>query len=513
MNEYQIGIVLLLALYTLVGVSMYALVRKSGRRFIVAGKKLPLLVVGTMLFAQALDGNSAIGGPSNAAQFGFWAGFAFPLGVAISVFLVGAFFAKPLNRMNLITLADFYHRRYSRRVELIVSVLMVISFIILVAGNMAAAGIIVSTLFGISYGSALLLMGVLVLAYTFSGGLFSSAATDVIQLYPALIAFIAAPIILLTTFGWDFFAAAVPPGFMDLSGLTDITNPDSGALLNWATLIALGLGDIIALDFMERVFAAKDPTTAQRACYYGAFFTVVAGFGAVILGIMGLALYPDLADKALTLNLIATEHMPYLVGLFILAGVLGAGMSTANGGALAVSAVIGRNILLRNIVMPYEERKAARLHETVEELNVDWRGLDARLLTIARIGLLPVFAVSLWYAFIEPNPGVMLALAFDVVLAGCFAPLVFGIYWKKANVYGALASVIVGSSLRLFLFPDVMLAVGLEPLLTGLETIIPPVVSFVLMAVVSILTQERQPGKWEIINYAATEEELARGTM
>jgi Na+/proline symporter len=512
-NEYQIGVILLLALYLAVGVSMYVLVRKSGRRFIVAGKKLPLLIVGTMLFAQALDGNAALGGPATAAEFGFWAGFAFPLGIAISVFLVGAFFAKPLNRMNLITLPDFYMRRYSRRVELLAAILMIISFIILVAGNLAAAGIIIDLLFGIDYGMALLLMTVLVLAYTFSGGLFSSAATDVVQLYPALAAFIIAPIILVATFGWDFFAAAIPPGFLDLSGLTDVTNPDSGALLNWSTLIAIGLGDIIALDFMERVFAAKDPKTAQRACYYGAFFTVIAGFGAVMLGLMGLALYPDLVDRTETINLIAIDHMPFLVGLFMMAGVLGAGMSTANGGALAVSAVIGRNVLLRNIVMPYEERKAARLHESVEELNVDWHRLDQRLLSIARIGLLPVFAASVWYAYVEPNPGVMLALAFDVVLAGCFAPLVLGIYWKKANTYGALASIIIGSGLRVLLFPDVLAALGLPPLEPGLATIIPPIVSFILMVGVSIATQERQPSKWEIINYEATEEELARGTM
>ena len=220
-----------------------------------------------------------------------------------------------------------------------------------------------------------------------------------------------------------------------------------------------------------------------------------------------LTLYPDLADPRDTLNLIATEQLPYLVGLFVMAGVLGAALSTANGGALAVSAVLGRNVLLRNIVMPYEERKAAQLHETVEELNVDWHQLDNRLLNIARIMLLPVFGVSMWLAYVKPEPGVMLVLAFDVVFAGCLAPLVFGVYWKKANVYGALASVIVGSGLRLLLF------MGIPTVEPGLDTLIPPLISFPLMFVVSYLTQKTDHPKWEINNYAATEEELARGIM
>jgi SSS family solute:Na+ symporter len=503
-NEYQIGVAFLLILYAAIGISMYVLVQRSGRRFIVAGKKLPLFIVGTMLFAQALDANSTLGSASNTYLFGFWTGFVYPLGLALCLFITGAFFAKKLNNMNLITLADFYYRRYSRWVEVPVAVIMCISFIILVAGNLAGTAWIVKTLFVIDYVPALFIVTLIVLSYTFSGGLFSSAATDIVQLYPALIAFVLAPLILVAKFGLDYFAAAIPPSFVDLSGLTD---PANGALINWAGILALALGDIVALDFMERVFAAKDGTTARNACFYGGIFTLIAGLGATILGLFALTLYPDLADPRDTLNLIATEQLPYLVGLFVMAGVLGAALSTANGGALAVSAVLGRNILLRNIVMPYEERKAAQLHETVEQLNVDWHQLDNRLLNIARIMLLPVFGVSMWLAYVKPEPGVMLVLAFDVVFAGCLAPLVFGVYWKKANVYGALASVIVGSGLRLLLF------MGIPTVEPGVDTLIPPLISFPLMFVVSYLTQKTDHPKWEIINYAATEEELARGIM
>lgn len=505
MNEYQIGIAFLLLLYAGIGISMYVLVQKSGRRFIVAGKKLPLFLVGTMLFAQALDANSTLGAASNAYIFGFWTGFVYPLGLALCLLITGAFFAKKLNNMNLITLADFYYRRYSRSVEVIVAVIMCISFIILVAGNLAGTAWIVKTLFVIDYVPALFIVSAIVLAYTFSGGLFSSAATDIVQLYPAIIAFVLAPLILIANNGLEFFTAAIPPGFTDLSGLTD---PAAGALINWAGILALALGDIVALDFMERVFAAKDGRTARNACFYGAIFTLIAGFGATLLGLAGLALYPNIEDPRNILNEIAVNNLPYLVGLFVMAGVLGAALSTANGGALAVSAVIGRNILHRNILMPYEERKAAAAGKTLEEMNVDWHALDNRLLNIARFMLLPVFGVSMWLAYVRPEPGVMLVLAFDVVFAGCLAPLVFGVYWKKANVWGALASVIVGSGIRLLL--QMGIPVTVEP---GLETMIPPLISFPLMFIVSYLTQKEDHPKWEIINYAATEEELARGTM
>ena len=127
----------------------------------------------------------------------------------------------------------------------------------------------------------LFIVTLIVLSYTFSGGLFSSAATDIVQLYPALAAFVLAPMILIANFGLDYFAAAIPPNFVDLSGLTD---PAERALINWAGILALALGDIVALDFMERVFAAKDGKTARNACFYGGTFTLIAGLGATILG-------------------------------------------------------------------------------------------------------------------------------------------------------------------------------------------------------------------------------------
>jgi Na+/proline symporter len=386
---------------------------------------------------------------------------------------------------------------------------MAISFIILVAGNLAGCAWILKSLFNIDYVAALVLITVLVLAYTFSGGIFSSAATDVVQEYPAFLAFVAAPIILVATFGWDYFASAIPPGFFDLTGLTSVAD---GALINWAGLLALALGDIVALDFMERIFAARDPKTAQYACFYGAFFTVVAGFGATILGLMALKLYPGLGDPRDALILIGTEQLPYIVGLFVLGGVVGAGLSTANGGALAVSAVFGRNILHRNILLPYERRKAAALGKTLEELNLDWHKLDQRLLGYARLMLIPVFLVAWWLAIVRPEPGVMLVLAFDVVFAGCLVPLVLGVFWSKANTSGALASVIIGSALRLLFFPD-LTAYGIPyPLVEpGLDTLIPPLVSLVAMVTVSLATQQRDQPKHYVINEVPTDEQIARG--
>ncbi|MEE8318191.1 MAG: hypothetical protein V3R36_00990 [Dehalococcoidales bacterium] len=501
MTGMQIGLILLVSLYFVVGVGTYFLVKGSGKRFIIAGKRLPLMVIGTMLLAQALDANATLGAAAGTYSWGFWAGFVFPLGLALCLLITGIWYAKPLNRMNLITLPDFYFRRFGKLVEVIVSFLMAFSFIILVAGNMAGAAWIISIIFGISYLTALIIMSTIVLIYTFSGGLFSCASTDVVQIYPALVAFAGSAVWMVYTYGWSHFSGSIPAGFLDMSGLISIEN---GALLNWAGILALGLGDIVALDFMERIFASKNPETAQKGCFFGAGFTLIAGLGASFLGLMAITLFPDVADPRTILPLMATITLPFLLGLFVMGGVLGAGMSTANGGLLGVSAVFGRNLLQRNLLPALHRRKANRLKVPIEELTIDWHIMDKRLLGYARFMTIPVMVAAVYLAIIKPEPGIMLVLAFDVVFAGCLVPLTLGLFWKKANSYGALAAVVVGSVLRLILFFTI------PEHLAGLDTLIPPVVSLMVMVPVSLMTQKQDPPKHEVINEIPSDEDVAR---
>jgi Na+/proline symporter len=488
MLNFQIGLAVLILIFALAGISTYILVQRSGKRFIIAGRSLPFIFIGTMFLAQATDANSTLGNAAAVYAGGFWSGFQFPLGLALCLVVVGIWYAKPLHRMNLITLPDFYFRRYGNTTEILVSLLMAFSFIILVAGNIAGCGWILSTVFPISLVEGMLIMAGIVFVYTLAGGLFSCVATDIIQLYPAILAFIGSTIWLLSHFGWDFFAQAIPPGFLDFSGLTSVEN---GALLNWAGILALGLGDVIALDFMERVFAADSPDTARKGCFWGAFWTLVIGLCASFMGLMGLSLFPDIADSREVLPQMSMTVLPFILGLFTLAGVVGAGLSTANGGLLAVCAVFARNILQRNILRTKREKMGE------EEM----KRFDYKLLVYTRLMGIPVMAAAITLAYFKPEPGIMLVLAFDVVFAGCFVPLTLGLFWKKANTPGALAAVIVGSLTRLVLYFTI------PEHLAGLDTMIPPVVSLLVMVPVSLLTQKRYPANHEVI-YETPSDEL-----
>lgn len=66
---------------------------------------------------EAVDGNASPVNVSLTYSFGFWAGAAIPLGLSICLVLTGTFFGRTFNRMNMITLDDFYFRRYGNTAE------------------------------------------------------------------------------------------------------------------------------------------------------------------------------------------------------------------------------------------------------------------------------------------------------------------------------------------------------------------------------------------------------------
>jgi Na+/proline symporter len=489
MSAMGIGLIVFIILFFVLGIGMYFLVQGSGKRYIIAGKSLPFFLVGSMLLAQSLDANATMGNAAGVYSGGWWAGFQFPLGLALCLLVVGAFYAKPLNRMNLITLPDFYFRRYNWLTEILVGLLMCFSFAILVAGNFAGSAWIVSNVFEMNYVTALVIIAIFIFIYTVSGGLYSCAATDIVQIYPALIGFVGAFFYLLADYGWGHFSAAIPDNFVDLSGLYSVKD---GALLNWAGILALAIGDVVALDFMERVFAAKNGIV----CSY--------------IGLMGLTFFPEISDPRQILPTIAQAHVPFIFGLLVLGGIIGAGASTADGGILGVSSVLGRNILQRNILLPLARKKTAQANagagdSSAEEKEAAKAVSDRKLLIVSRIMAIPVVIFAIYLAIVKPEPGILLVLAFDVVFAGCLVPLTLGIYWKKANTPGALAAVIVGSVVRLYLFYNIPEA------LAGLDTMIAPVVSLIVMVAVSLMTQKSHPPKHDMIDFIPDDADVLAG--
>jgi solute:Na+ symporter, SSS family len=417
-----IGITVLAVL--IVGIAVARKIDGDSANYLVAGRRLGVPLVAVSLTAAAVDSNATVGNTDLTSQFGFWAGASLALGLAICLLLSGLFLAKPMNRMKLFTLGDFFRIRYSRPMEVIASILMIISFTTLLAGNLVACGFLLERFANIPYEWGVILSVALVLSYTIAGGLFSDAYTSAIQTAITVVAAVSLLVWVALSFG-----IVIPEGMgpFDFGQLTD---PGQGAPINWATLVALGIGDLVAIDFMQRIFGAKSPEVARRACYIGAAGTAVIGTIFALVALSATAVLGISVEDGPVLFTLLDEYAPPLLAILVLSGIVAASFSTASGAILATSAVAVRNIF-----------NVRRAHT----------GADAHdpLLRWTRIAMFPIVVAGVLLAIRVSNTGILLTLAFDLMLACLAAPFLFGIFWRRPGVAAALVGATVGFVVRM----------------------------------------------------------------
>ncbi len=197
------GVGLSVLAVVLVGIFVARKVDGDSANYLVAGRRLGVPLVAASLMAAAVDSNATVGNTDLTSSFGFWAGASLALGLAICLLLTGLFLAKPMNRMKLFTLADFYRLRYGRGVEVASSVFMIFAFAILMAGNLVACGYLLERFLGLDYTIGVLVAVGLVLVYTIGGGMFSDAYTAAIQIVITIVATACLVVWFGTTYGFE----------------------------------------------------------------------------------------------------------------------------------------------------------------------------------------------------------------------------------------------------------------------------------------------------------------------
>jgi SSS family solute:Na+ symporter len=462
------GVSLTVIAVLVVGIAVARKVDGDSVNYLVAGRSLGVPLVAVSLTAAAVDSNATVGNTDLTATFGFWSGASLAIGLAICLLLAGIFLAKPMNAMKLFTLGDYFRTRYDRKVEIIASVIMIFAFTILLAGNMVACGFLLERFAGIPYAFGVILAVILVFAYTVAGGLFSDAYTAVIQTAITLVATVSLLVWVALRFG-----IVVPEGMgpFDFGQLTD---PAQGAPINWATLISLGIGDLVAIDFMQRIFGAKSPEVARRACFLGAAGTFVIGTIFALVALTASSVLGLTADNGPVLYQLLGDHAPPLLAILVLSGIVAASFSTASGAILATSAVAVRNVF------------------QVRRMSTD---ATDPLLRYTRIAMVPIVVIGIRVS----ETGILLTLAFDLMLACLAAPFLLGVYWKRPGVDAALTAIVAGLVVRitflvltptlygvdndLFYVPNSVFGAGFD----GWATLVSAVVGFGSYVLVGVL--------------------------
>ena len=449
-----IGLIVLYLLAS-IGIGLYAATRVHNTAdYAVAGRSLPLAVVIATTFATWFGSETVLGVSARFVSGNLGAVVEDPFGASMCLILVGLFFAYKLYQRNLITLGDYYRQRYGRTIEVVCSIMIMLSYLGWVAAQVTALGLVFHLLAPetISVTAGMFIGTGIVLLYTLFGGMWSVALTDFVQMI----------VIALGLLAIAWFAADLAGGagkVIDYAAKEGKFQffPDGGAkdwIFFFAAAITMMLGSIPQQDVFQRVMSSKDAKTAVRGPVIGGtlyfLFAMIPMFivtaAVMVMGEEAAALLKDDPQKVLP-TLVMTK-MPIILQIAFFGALLSAIMSTASATLLAPSTTFVENIL-RNIVPGMS---------------------DAATLKAMRITVLVFTALVLTYAYFMQGTSIydLVSGAYQVPLVGAFVPLVFGLYWSRATTQGALLSVALGLGTWLFFIATPPLAEAFPQQLAGL---------------------------------------------
>ena len=426
------SLIAFVSLYLLVSIciGLYAATKvKNSTDFVVAGRHLPLPFIIATVFATWFGSETVLGIPAKFLNEGLHGVVADPFGSSMCLILVGLYFARPLYRLGLLTIGDFYRGRYNRTIELTASVCIVISYLGWVSAQITALGLVFNILSdgAIPHWQGMLIGISIVLVWTLTGGMLSVAFTDLFQMSVIMVGMVYIALVISGMIGGP---VAVVEHAANAGKFSFWPEPEPRQIVwfvaAWATM---ALGSIPQQDVFQRVAAAKDEVTAGRGSVIGGCLYFFFAFVPMFLAYSATLLDPGLIEQYLEtdsqhiLPRLILGHAPFVAQVFFFGALISAILSCSAATLLAPSVTMAENI-----IRPFMPNLS------------DWQ-----FLRMVRIVVF-LFAVGVYTFALLSDDSIygMVENAYKITLAAAVTPLAFGLYWKRASTQGAALAMFAG---------------------------------------------------------------------
>lgn len=490
------GIVLILLIRLAIGIWASRKVQ-TNVDYVLAGRRLPLWMAAPSIMATWFAAETLMGSSAEAYQYGFQGVVFDPFGATMCLVIAGVFVVRLARRAQYITIMDFFQHRYGTLMSVVGTITQIITYFGWTAAQIVAGGAILQALLGWPLTTGMILVATVVTLYTLLGGLWADTALDFMQMFLTCAGLIMIMAGIISSIG----------GLRELFGLTGAQYTTNTFALwptaedgyygyfgmhGWfyyiAAWLALGLGAIPAQDYLQRTCAAKNEKIAVQATFVAAILYLSFGVLSPLIGVTAYgALGPELApeETEFTLVLMAMKFLPPVLTAIFIAALASALMSTSDSSMLA-----GATMFTENVIKPFKPDLS-----------------DKNQLLLTRIGLVVSGIGSLAIAMYASTIYKLAVLANTSILVGMAAPYLIGMYWKKANHFGALASFLSGVIswivLTFYYYSSYVLPVVYEGEIAddavwdSIYIASAPAffISVVFLIVVSLLTQKQDPPK------------------
>ena len=440
MESTGILIILILYLLMLLGIGLWSgkYSSEGSSAYFLGGRQLNPWVISMSEKASESSGFMTAGLPGEAYSTGLSAAW----NAVSSVFSIinWVFFAKPIRRLseilNSLTVPDFLSARFkddSNVMRIISIIVMTIFQTVYICAQFVAFGILFEVILGIDFSVGVIIGGIITILYTVVGDFFAVTVTDFIQGILMAFAFVVLPVVGIFEIG----------GFNEMGfALTEAMGSDflkpffGNPALTLAGIVAIisylfiGVGFNGAPHVLVRYMALRNSRDVKMIALIGIIWMMIAYYGAVFIGLAGLALFPGIDNPEQIFPLMTMELLPWWLAGVIIAAALSALMSSIDSMLLIASASIAED--LWNKVF-YKGKLS-----------------DKKTILVSQISTIVIGIISIIIALNPLDSVFWLAVFAWAGLATCFGPpIILSLFWKKVTKWGAIAGMIVGPAVTI----------------------------------------------------------------
>lgn len=417
MNGILVGVAIYIALQLALGFAVSRGIRTEND-YVLAGRKLGYPLAIFSIFATWFGAETCMGAAGRVYEEGLAGTSADPFGYGMCILLLGVFFAVPLWKRGLTTLADLFAQRYSSRVAHLAAVVMIPTSVIWAGAQLRAFGhVLHSVSDALPLDGWIAIASAVVLTYTVFGGLLADACTDLVQgAFLILGLGILAVVAIGELGGIDAAVAAVDRSKLELF-------PADTHWLELANAWALPIiGSVTAQELIARLLATRNATVARRSALSAAALYMAVGLIPVGLALCAKSLVPDLEDPEQFLPVLAQQKLHTLAYVMFIGALISAILSTVDS-----SLLVAGTLLSHNLVVPH----VSGIREITK-------------VRIARAGVLAFGVMAYGLAVASDGVTALVEEASGFGSAGIFVIFVLGLFAKVGGPRAAVAALLTG---------------------------------------------------------------------
>ena len=455
---------------------------KTSTDFFLSGRSISAWVSGLAFLSANLGAQEVIGMGASGAKYGIATSHFYWVGAVPAMIFVGIFMMPFYYGSRARSVPEYLSLRFDEKTRGLNAISFAVMTVFSSGVSMYAMGKLLNLLLGWDFNFSIIISALIVLGYTFLGGLTSAIYNEVLQFFLIVIGFI--PLVFLglkDAGGWSGLQGRLSSEMVH--SWKYMNSPDANPMgVEWFGML-MGLGFVLSFgywctDFLvvQRAMAADSMTSARRTPLIAAFpkmmFPFLVILPGMIAGVVSSTTTANMKAESAVVsqakggNVISVEGgkgiippkideqtgqpkvgkdgkveldydmaTPMMLVKYFPSGLLGLGLC-----ALLASFMSGMagNTTAFNTVWTYD----------IYQSYINKRGSDSHYLWMGRMATIAGLAISIATAYIAKqfnNIMDVLQLVFAFVNAPLFATFMLGMFWKRATANGAFFGLLGGT--------------------------------------------------------------------